>query len=816
MVFETQRWTLKAIVLVAATIFLESVHFAATPRLTLVTPRGVTRGTEQTLRLSGQRLGDVRDVLFYDTGITVLSFSSVDANNVDVTVSVADDCRLGEHVVQVRTGRGFSDFRSVYVGAYPVIDEVEPNSQFDQAQVVNRGVTIQGTITAEDVDYYVVELQEGERLSIEIEAIRLGYMFDAFLAVIDENRFEIAVADDTPLYGQDSFINLIAPAAGRYTIMVREASYGGNNDCRYRLHIGEFVRPTAIYPAGGEPSSVVELILLGDAGGPLARTMTLPERFGFRGGISFEDERGATPSPLPFRLNSWPNYLESEPNHSWPTEPVLSLPVAINGIISEPNDVDYFLFEAKQGQVWEIECFAQRLGSGLDPVINLYKADKSQVAANDDARSLDAYIRFQVPEDGQYYLRVCDQLRRGRADFVYRLEITPVQPALSISIPRVDRYSQLQQTIAVPRGNRYAVLINANRENFGGPLQLLGDSLPQGITMHAPPMAANLASMPVVFEASDDAEVSGQLCDFRARLLDENQNIEGGFRNLADFALGEPNNARYYGCTVDRLAIGVMEAAPFRIEMVPPQAPLVRDGTLNVRIVAHRDEGFSGPINLQFPFRPPGVGTNYQITLPAEQTEIDYTLNAAGNAQLGTWPVYVIGAATVDGGPLWVSTQLTNLEVAEPYIKIEAKRSACEQGQPTQVHCSLEHVQVFPGEATIQLMGLPPHVTAEPIQVNAETAEIAFALTTNAESPLGTHKSLFCQVTLEINGQTVTSVTGRTEFQINPPTAPIVEQPAAPPAAPAPAAAAPLSRLEMLRKSARERSQGETDTRNGN
>ncbi|HMP78582.1 MAG TPA: pre-peptidase C-terminal domain-containing protein [Pirellulaceae bacterium] len=809
------EWLKSAISWIAATVLMGGILDASTPRLTTVLPRGVVRGEEQTLRLVGQRIGDVRDVMFYDTGISVLEWTTVDANNIDVRIAVLPDCRLGEHVVQIRTGRGFSDFRSVYVGPYTIVEESEPNSTWETAQVISRGVTVQGTITPEDVDYFVLELQAGERLSIEIEAIRLGTMFDPFIAVIDEQRFELAVSDDTPLYQQDGFISLVAPVAGRYTIMVREASYGGSNESRYRLHVGEFVRPTAVYPAGGQPGTEAQVTLIGDAGGPVERTVQLPESFSFREGLLFEDERGATPSPLPFRLNSWPNFLESEPNNTWPEEPLLSLPIAINGIISEPGDADYFVFEAKQGQVWDIECFARRIGSGLDPVINIYKADKSQVAANDDARGLDAYLRFQVPEDGQYYLRVRDQLRRGQADFVYRVEITPPQPALSISIPRVDRYSQLQQTIAIPRGNRYAVMFNAARENFGGPIELLSPSLPNGVTIQAPPMSANLASMPVVFEAAEDAEISGGLYDFRARLIDENQSIEGGFRNLADFALGEPNNARYYGCQVDRLAIGVMEPAPFRIELDVPQAPLVRDGSLNLRVVAHRDEGFAGPINLQFPFRPPGVGTTYQITMPADQSEIYYTLNAAGNAQLGKWPVYVIGSAAVDGGPLWVSTRLTDLEVAEPFVRIEAKRSACEQGEVVQVHCVVEQVQSFIGEATVQLQGLPPQVTCEPVTVTAETTEIQFQIVTNSESPLGNHKSLFCQIVLQVNGQVTTSVTGKTEFQINPPSAPVMAQPVVEVAQPEPAAAAPLSRLEQLRRAAQNRRQDHTNSGEG-
>ena len=52
------------------------------------------------------------------------------------------------------------------------------------------------------------------------------------------------------------------------------------------------------------------------------------------------------------------------------------------------------------------------------------------------------------------------------------IEFQPVQPSLTLGIPRVERYGQYLQTIFVPRGYRFATLITASRANFGGPLVL--------------------------------------------------------------------------------------------------------------------------------------------------------------------------------------------------------------------------------------------------------------------------------------------------------------------------------------------------------
>jgi len=82
--------------------------------------------------------------------------------------------------------------------------------------------------------------------------MRLGRgVLDARLTVWDTNGLVLADVDDSWLAVQDPVISLVAPADGRYLVQVREAAYGGSGDAHYRLHIGAFPRPSAVYPPGG-------------------------------------------------------------------------------------------------------------------------------------------------------------------------------------------------------------------------------------------------------------------------------------------------------------------------------------------------------------------------------------------------------------------------------------------------------------------------------------------------------------------------------------------------------------------------------------
>lgn len=814
------RRKLVAVIACAAMMtFTSALAVASSPSLSIIMPRGVQRGQDHVLTFSGARLNDAEEILFYTKGFTVKKIEPVNANAIKVTMNVAADCRLGEHVAQVRTKSGISEFRSFYVGAFPQVDEKEQNGSLEEAQPVSLNVTVAGVVQSEDVDYYVVDCKKGQRLSAEVEGIRLGtYLFDPYVAILDSKRFELAGGDDIPLVRQDALASIVVPEDGKYYVQIRESSYGGNGNCRYRLHIGTFPRPTHVFPAGGQPGTEMEVTCIGDPSGDFNQRIKVPAENDQRSGVFPMTADGISPSPIPFRVFEHPNSLEKEPNESIKTACAATLPNAFNGIISQPGDIDCFKFSAKKGQSFDVECYARRIRSGLDSVVNIYYADGRRITGNDDSRGPDSYFRFNVPADGEYVIRITDHLSRGQLDFVYRIEFHPVKPKLTIGIPRVARYSQYRQAIFVARGNRYGTLISASRANFGGEIKLDGNDLPPGVKMVCEPMASNLTLMPVVFEAAADAPIGGKLVDFTARHVDPKVNISGGYTNSADFVLGQPNNTVYYPCVVNRLPIVVVDALPFELEIQQPKAPLVRNGSMNLKVTVKRKEGFKGAVNVQLPFRPPGVGTRSSITIPADKTEGYYPLNANGNAQIKKWPIYVIGSSNVNGNA-WVSSQLASLEIADQFVNFEMQRTSCEQGQETQIFCKLAHKAPFEGTAKAQIFGLPSKVTTEVLEFNKETKELIFKVKTEKSSPAGKHRNVFCQVTILKENEPVVARAGVTELQIDKPLPP---KPNAKPkpapkkvvkkAAPAPKKAKPLSRLEKLRlaaKQAREAGSGD-------
>jgi hypothetical protein len=259
-----------------------------------------------------------------------------------------------------------------------------------------------------------------------------------------------------------------------------------------------------------------------------------------------------------------------------------------------------------------------------------------------------------------------------------------------------------------------------------------------------------------------------------------------------------------------REALAVTEEVPFSIRIVEPKAPLVQNGSMNLKIVAERKAGFKAPITVYPIFNPPGVSTG-AATIPEGQNEVLMPMNAASNAQCRKWKTAVIATAGVGNGPVWVSSQLATIEVATPFFAFQMERAASEQGKNTEIFCKIQQLTPFDGNAKVNVLGLPPKVTTGEMQMTKETKELAFKLTVDKASPAGQHRNIFCQAIATVNGEPVVHNVGGTELRIDVPLPPKANAPApaAAAAAPAPAAAkAPekrLSRLEKLRLEQEER-----------
>ncbi len=787
---------------------------AAGPALSAVRPLGGQRGTELDVVLSGARLGDAREIFYYQPGIATVSITKIDDNSVKARIKIAPDCALGLHDLRVRTATGVSELRTFSVGALKDVNEIEPNNDFAKPQPVPFNATVNGVADNEDVDYFVVEVKKGERISVEVEGLRLGVSeFDPYIAILNAKRFEIAASDDAALAWRDGLASVIAPEDGKYIIQVRESSYSGNGACLYRAHIGSFPRSTAILPAGGRMGEAVKVRWIGDPAGEAVTTFTAPKTFDRDFGILRQDAKGVSPYPNVFRLSDVGNVLEQEPNDDHAHATPFTAPMALNGVIEKPGDVDHFVFKPTKGEVYDIHCYARRIRSPLDPVMYLGKKGGGAMLGADDSIGPDSYFRFQAPETAEYVIWLIDQLGKGGPDYTYRIEVTRVVPTLTMTTnaEQIPLGTGVMAP-AVPRGNRQAILVYGNRAEFGGELAVAVSGLPAGVTATAPNIAASQVVVPVLFEAKPDAPLAGGFANVDGKPVDEKIKAPSTFQSESVLVLGQ-NNVNVWSRKVDKLAVAVTEECPYSIEIVEPKVPLVRGGSMGLKVRANRKPGFKAAISVYLPWNPPGVGSAGGIAIPEGQSEAVIPMNADGGAELRTWKIVVNGASGVASGPIMVSSQLASLTIAAPYLGLSFQAASVDQGKEVDMAVKVAKAVDWAGEAQVTLIGLPNKVTTDVKKITKDATDLIFHIKTDKVSPAGNHASLFCQVVITQNGEPIVHNIGTGALRIDVPLPPKPQAAAAPvaqaaPKPAAPAAAKPLSRLEKLRLEAKQAAGG--------
>ena len=794
-----------------------SVAEAGSPRLVKVSPPGGQRGTSVEAYFQGKYLEKPDEVLLYEPGITGESVEALEGEvqisgrkekvetgtRVRVRLRLADDCPLGAHGLRLRTANGLTDYQRFVVGPFPTVEEDEQNpkrnDKRDAAKVVPLNSTVLGRMNEQtDVDLFQIEVKQGQRISAEIEATRLGVdrgLPDLHVAVLDANGKTVVAADDSALFVQDPVVSILADHDGVYFVEVRHSTYNAANEI-YRLHVGTFPRPTAVYPAGGQAGEELSVRLLGDPKGEWTQTVKLPaDRNGDFNFAAVDSDNLPTPTPNKLRVSPFPNVLEAEPNDT-PEEIAAAsasiLPIAFNGIIEKPGDVDCFRFQAKKGDRFKVHALANVLGSPLDPTIwikSLAAKPGAPIRATEsrpnqlgyppigglNRDTLDPVIEFTVPADGEYVLGVEDDRGNGGKDFVYRVEITAETDAVLTYIPleAENQFTpQARQAINVPSGGRYNTsvsILNTNRP-FNGELELVAVGLPEGVKMIAPRVTTAMPRVPVVFEAAPGAKLQGGFIDIVAKPVGEGEQpvLVSGFRQMV--AMNAYGNNDYYLHTIlAKLPLAVTEPASFSIEIEEPKSALVQNGEMALKYKIHRVEGFDGPVTVSMEWKPNGVTGATPITIKSGQTDGEYVIGASRGATAGTYQVVL---TVVSGGDrpgyydganrTYVCSQPFKLMVAEPHIDAKIARTSIERGKTANLTVKLNHLKPFEGTAKTTLSRLPRGIElVEPMrEITSADKEVTFTLKATEDCLVGSYQGITLEVTVVEDGQSVRQLTG--------------------------------------------------------
>jgi hypothetical protein len=587
---------------------------------------------------------------------------------------------------------------------------------------------------------------------------------------------------------QDPLVSILAPREGDYFIVIQQQIFYPPRQAWYRAHIGDFSRPTAIFPAGGQAGTTIEARILGDPAGERTESIALPAIATKSGNFEyFMHGAGVTPPPSAnvLRVSSYPNVLKSPGDEP---APVPALPAALNGILQRPGQVDTFRLTGKKGQKLHFRVYARTLGAPVDARIWMHNAGADRrVFDADDSRLQDLsypssrgswYIKdqqdpvvvFTIPSDGDYILGIEDSEGGAGPDHVYRIEIEPVRNELYTFVTAPDGYQMPRLNgFIVPQGGRWTLemqLAQGMGNDYKGEIELEAKGLPRGVTMIAPKFGKGVARLPVQFVAGPDAERQATLIELLARPVEKTAQLDSASRQ--GFALtNRSGELPWHFVWLDKFALAVTQPAPFEIELEPPAIPLAQGGDLALKAKVIRHGDFTGPVEIVADWLPPGVSKGAVVTIPAGKDEGVYQIQANDKAAKGVYQI-ALNASTTGGdaysgvGRIRVSSKFADLKVMEPYLTLDIQHSSVEQGKQAQITAVIHQNQLFEGKAVARLQQLPKGVKMlDPApEIASKDTQVVFRIAADKDALAGLNKGITCELTFHEAGQTFRTRSG--------------------------------------------------------
>ncbi|HEV3167092.1 MAG TPA: PPC domain-containing protein [Isosphaeraceae bacterium] len=517
------------------------------PSITSCFPPGATVGKETECTLTGKNLDKINRWIVSGNGVE-LAEPTVDGNNLKVLVQVAADAEPGVRELRGAGPDGISNVILLRLDTLPQTTEEEPNDAPDKANVIVTGSVVVGHLKPQDVDYYRVEGQKGQRVVLDLEAQRLGTSLSPVLTVMNIKGTALAQARENPGAGHDCRLAFQFPSDGVYAVEVRDNTYSGSDASTYRLRVDGAHFATGLFPLGGPKGQTITVIASGgDLTEPLSKSVTLPNDPGVivEPGI-FEGPGGPVLSPGRLIVSEGPEVNEAAPGADGQSTTPLAIGTIANGRIERPGEVDRYAVAVRKGEKIHVRIQAAPLGSWLDSVLTLRDDKGTMLAENDDPGNNnnqrragivlglaetppDSRLDFDPKADGTITIEVSDRYGDGGPEYAYRLDVGAAYPDFSITLllvnPNVNRAILVNGRANVPTapgatgafnlkpGARLPVNFLITPEGFAGSIEVRAEGLPPGVTAASVPIriaGGTRTSQPsggfVELKADSDAE----------------------------------------------------------------------------------------------------------------------------------------------------------------------------------------------------------------------------------------------------------------------------------------------------------------------
>jgi len=644
------------------------------------------RGQKLRMAITGQNLQDVSEIQIEPAGVVVqIIANGIQPDRIVADVMFPSTASAGVYNVRLKHAGGTTNPLPFTLDLFAVQMESTANDAPGQGAKLNLPATVAGSLErAGDVDYYRVELSAGQELGVQA-FVPPGSKLDPVLSLTD--------VGGTPLVESSAALGFKAKIAGTYIVGLRDREYRGGGEFSYRLHAGPIPIVTRVFPLGVQRGTRMLFSLDGVFLSSKSTVIKAPPDadIGSKLPIQAESKLGTPLGSVNVVVGEFPESVQGRR---------MPVPGTHNAKIENTSGA-VVEFWGEKDQPLSLDVEARRLGSSLDPVLEILGTDgkpfqravlrcvaKTNVTFRDHDSAgsgirMDTWNEFAIDD----YVMVGNELMRIRA--------LPKNPDDDCQFYAVG-------------GQRVGYLgTTPSHHALGTPMFK--------VSIHPPGSTFPPNGMPLfpIYWRNDDGGA--------------------GFGKDSKLIFTPPADGVYYARVRDArgqsgsdyaFRLTIREPRPDFAVRFNPTAPSVwRGGSLPITVTVDRFDEFAGPVQVRLDNLPPGFSAPATF-VEGGQTSTAFALFAdatAKNPNAKQPPIKLVATATIAGKSVTKEVTGGVPKVVEPGDIVTTTSSSVVKVRPGHEARLLVHVERrngFKGRIPIEVTGLPHGIRVLDIGLN--------------------------------------------------------------------------------------------------
>jgi WD40 repeat protein len=378
------------------------------PEIAQIWPRGMQRGTELIVKLTGTNFLGLTAVNTSNPKLLAIitNEASSTGTNSWLRLKAAADLPDGGYDISLSNEKGTGSPVKLYVDSFPNFVETESNKP-GTVRPVSWPLSYWGQLNpGGDVDELEFSARAGVNLVFDLAAKNIGSKAEAYLTLLDAHGNILASQGEFD--GGDPLLSFPVKTNGVYRIRVTEVTDGGSPDFYYRLTMGQLPEVIGIFPPSVRTNKSAEVQLIGYNLAGRDKVSVKPAKAGELD-LPLPADKYRTRRGFKVLVAENPVLMETEPNDTPATANVIPVPGTVCGRIystNEESDSDLFRFEAKAGRDLILETDAARRGSPIDTKIEVLHPNGQPVQRLQFRAVRDSAINFRGIDSGSPDIRI--------------------------------------------------------------------------------------------------------------------------------------------------------------------------------------------------------------------------------------------------------------------------------------------------------------------------------------------------------------------------------------------------------------------------